>query len=152
MSIKKNQSDLLCPPMKSKGESDFTFRASFNPNQCGLFGPLRRRGGGQNDPLRDSRLWTLQFWYWSNKHCFIWKLASSAKIWDLIEVAEAHSLASGGIGSDRGQMKKIWVENPKNCQFLTDRNLIYRGFLPNATFWDLEKFALAKIRISQIFS
>ena len=68
----------------------------FNPNQCGLF--------GQNDPLRDSVLWTLQFW--SNKHCFIWELASSAKIWDLIEVAEAHSLASGGIGSDRGQTKK----------------------------------------------
>ena len=70
------------------------------------FWSVKDAGGGQNDPLRDSGLWTLQFWYWSNKHCFIWKLASSAKIWDLIEVAEAHSLASGGIGSDQGQNEK----------------------------------------------
>ena len=39
------------------------FFLPITPNQCGLFGRLRRRGGGQNDPLRDSGLWTFQFWY-----------------------------------------------------------------------------------------
>ena len=77
-----------------------------NPKRCGLFGQLRMRGGGQNDPLRDSSLWMLIFLLQLNKQYLIWKLASSAKIWDLIEVAEAHSLASGGIGSDRGQSEK----------------------------------------------
>ena len=32
--------------------------------------------------------------------------SSSAKIWDHIEVSEAHSLASGCFGSDRGQNEK----------------------------------------------
>ena len=41
-----------------------------------------------------------------NKQYLIWKLTYSAKIWDLIEVAEAHTLASGGTGSDRGQNEK----------------------------------------------
>ena len=48
----------------------------------------------------------LQFSSKLKKHYLIWKLTSSAKIWDLIKVAEAHTLASGGIGSDRGQNEK----------------------------------------------
>ena len=57
-------------------------------------------------PLRDSGLWMLQFSFQHNKQYFIWKLTFSAKIWDIGEVAEAHSLASGGFGSDQGQSEK----------------------------------------------
>ena len=32
-----------------------------SPKRCGLFGQLRGRGGVQNDPMRDSGLWKLQF-------------------------------------------------------------------------------------------
>ena len=45
------------------------------------------------------------------KQYLIWKLTSSAKIWDLIEVAEAHTLASGGIGSDQGQNENNLRQN-----------------------------------------
>ena len=38
--------------------------------------------------MTDNSLWTLQFWYWSNKQM------SSAKFWDIIEVFEADTLAS----------------------------------------------------------
>jgi hypothetical protein len=48
----------------------------------------------------------LQFSFQHNKQYFIWKLTFSAKIWDIGEVAEAHSLASGGFGSDQGQSEK----------------------------------------------
>ena len=41
-----------------------------------------------------------------NKQYLISKLTSSAKIRDLSEVTEAHSLASGGFGSDWGQNEK----------------------------------------------
>jgi hypothetical protein len=41
-----------------------------------------------------------------NKQYLIWKLTSSAEIWDLGEVTEAHSLASAGFGSDQGQNEK----------------------------------------------
>ena len=79
---------------------------SINPKRCGLFGQLRRRGGVQNDPLRDSGLWMLQFLSQLNKQCLIWKLTSLAKIWDLSEVTEAHSLASEHFRSERGQNEK----------------------------------------------
>ena len=62
--------------------------------------------GGQNDPLRDSGLRMLIFSTQLNKQYLIWKLTYSAKIWDIIEVAEAHTLASGGIRSDWGQNEK----------------------------------------------
>ena len=74
-------------------------------------------GGGQKCPLRDSGLWMLQFSSQHNKQYFIWKLTFSAKIWDISEVAEAHSLASGGFGSDQGQREKILDENPKITNF-----------------------------------
>ena len=70
------------------------------------FWSVKDAGGGQNDPLRNSGLWMLIISSQLNKKYLIWKLTYSAKIWDLIEVAEAHTMASGGIGSDRGQNEK----------------------------------------------
>ena len=52
-----------------------------------------------------------------NKQYLIWKQTSSAKIWDLSEVTEAHSLALGGFRSDQGQNEKILGENPKITNF-----------------------------------
>ena len=46
--------------------------------------------------MADNGLWRLQLGYKSNKKCLVWKLTSSAKIWDLSEVTEAYSLASKG--------------------------------------------------------
>ena len=40
------------------------------------------------------------------------------KIWDLIEVAETYTLASGGFQSDQGQNEKIFLENSKIANFL----------------------------------
>ena len=53
-------------------------------------------------------------WSWNFLWChflgpeywIVWKLTSSAKIWDLSVVTEAHTLASGGFKSDRGQNEK----------------------------------------------
>ena len=70
------------------------------------FWSVKDAGGVQKCPVRDGGLWMLQFSSKLNKQYLIWKLTSSAKIWDLIEVAEAHTLASGGIGSDWGQNEK----------------------------------------------
>ena len=70
------------------------------------FWSVKDAGGVQKCPVRDGDLWMLQFSSKLNKQYLIWKLTSSAKIWDLIEVAEAHTLASGGIGSDWGQNEK----------------------------------------------
>ena len=83
----------------SNKNGDLRWFSRLNPKRCELFGQLRRR-------RRESGLWMLQFSFKLNKQYFIWKLIYSAKIWDLIEVAEAHTLASEGIGSDRGQNKK----------------------------------------------
>ena len=47
----------------------------------------------------------------------MWKLTFSAKVWDIDEVAEAHSLASGGFGSDRGQSENTLDKNPKIANF-----------------------------------
>ena len=88
------------------------------------FWSVKEAGGGQNDPLRDSGLWMLQFLPQINKQYLIWKLTSSAKIWDLSEVTEAHSLASGGFGSDRGQNEKILGENSKIVSFWP-REMLY---------------------------
>ena len=75
------------------------------------FWSVKDAGGVQKWPLRDSGLWMLQFSSKLNNQYPIWKLTSSAKIWDLSKVTEAHSLASGGFGSDRGQNEKNWGEN-----------------------------------------
>ena len=60
------------------------------------FWSVKDAGVVQKCPVRDSGLWMLQFLLQINKQYLIWKLTSSAKIWNLSEVAEAHSLASGG--------------------------------------------------------
>ena len=88
------------------------FKIALNPKWCGVFDQLRMRGGmvaSLKCPVRDSRLWMLQFLSQINKQYRIWKLTSSAKIWDLSEVTEA----SGCLGSDQGQNKKILGENSK---------------------------------------
>jgi hypothetical protein len=52
----------------------------------------------------------------NNVSCKSWLL--SAKIWDLIEVAETYTLASGGFESDRGQNeKKILGKNSEIANF-----------------------------------
>ena len=81
------------------------------------FWSVKEAGGVQNGPLRESGIWMLQFLSKLNKQYLIWKLTSLAKIWDLSEVTEAQSLASGGFGSDRGQNEKILDENPKITNF-----------------------------------
>jgi hypothetical protein len=70
-------------------------------------------GGVQKWPLRNSGLWRLQFSSQLNKQYPKYKPTSSAKIWDLNEVIESHSLASGGFRSDRGQNEK----SPKITNF-----------------------------------
>ena len=104
----KNSSVLYIWDKRSFSSFPLDYKIFFrilNPKRCGLFGQLRRRGV-QNGPLRENGLWMLQFLSKLNKQYLIWKLTYSAKIWDLIEVAEAHTLASGGTGSDRGQNEK----------------------------------------------
>ena len=45
-------------------------------------------------------------------------MKASAKIWDLIEVAEAYTLDLGGFGNDRGQNEKqILKENYQIANF-----------------------------------
>ena len=69
------------------------------------FWSVKDAGGVQKCPVRDSRLWMLQF---------------SAKIKDLSEVTEAHGLASEGFRSDRGQNgKNLRRIDPKNSNFLS---------------------------------
>ena len=70
-----------------------------------------RGGGFQNDPLGDTGLWMLQFSSQLNKQYIIWKLKSSATIWGLSEVTEAHSLAQ------EVKMKKILGEVSKIVSF-----------------------------------
>jgi hypothetical protein len=70
------------------------------------FWSVKEAGVVQRCPVRDSGLWMLQFSFQLNKQYLIWKLKSSAKIWDLSEVIEAHSLASGGFGIVQGQKEK----------------------------------------------
>ena len=52
-----------------------------------------------------------------HKQYLIWKLTYSPKFWNLSEVIEAHSLASGGYGSDRGQNEKKWAKIIKSPIF-----------------------------------
>ena len=107
---------LVRPPLNTKTQlvildpktSAYSTRRqrSLTLNDAGFLVSYWGGGGVQNGPLRERGLWMLQFSFKLNKQYLIWKLTYSAKIWDLIEVAEAHTLASGGIGSDWGQNKK----------------------------------------------
>ena len=87
------------------------------------FWSVKEAGGVQKCPVRDGGLWMLQFSSKLNKQYLIWKLTSSAKIWDLIEVAEAHTLASVILWPQEVsevtevKMKKIWGENPRIPNF-----------------------------------
>ena len=67
------------------------------------FWSVKEAGGVQKYPVRDSGLWMLKFE-------------------NLVEVSEAHTLASGGFGTDIGQNEKILGKNseivsfcPKKC-------------------------------------
>ena len=82
----------------------FEVRLFFNPKRFGLFGQLRRRG--QSVPFSNNGLWWPQFLFKLHKQYLIWKLTYSAKIWNLSEVIEAHSLASEGYGMTKVKMKK----------------------------------------------
>ena len=65
------------------------------------FWSVRETRGGQIVPMTDSGLWMLKFFIPAQQ-----TVPSSAKIWDVSEVAETHSLALGGFTSDRGQNEK----------------------------------------------
>jgi hypothetical protein len=81
------------------------------------FWSVKDAGGVRKWLLSNSGLWMLQFSSQLNKQYLIWKLTSSAKIWDLSKVTDAHSLASEGFKSDQGQNEKILCENPKITNF-----------------------------------
>ena len=88
-----------------------------NPKRC--WWSVKEAGVVQKCPVRDSGLWTLQFSSKLNKQYLIWKLKSSAKIWDVIEVTEGQSLALGGFEIDRGQMLIFYrsrLDFWKTCQ------------------------------------
>ena len=93
------------------------FSYKLNPKRCRLFGQLRRRGGDQSVPFSDNGLWWPQFSFKLHKQYLIWKLTFSAKFWNLSEVIEAYSLASGGYRIDRGQNEKKIGENCKITNF-----------------------------------
>ena len=86
------------------------------------FWSLKDAGGWGGPKVPTKRLWSLDASIFipaqqTIKQYFMWKLTFSAKIWDIDEVAEAHSLASGGFGSDRGQSENTLDKNPKIANF-----------------------------------
>ena len=70
------------------------------------FWSVKEAGGDQSVPFPDNGLLWPQFSFKLHKQYLLWKLTYLAKFWNLSEVIEAHSLASGGYGSDEVKMKK----------------------------------------------
>ena len=99
-----------------------SFSSTLTLNECGLFGStaiwaVKEAGWDQCVLFLDNGLWWPQFSFKLHKQYLIWKLTFSAKFWNLSEVIEAYSLASGGYRSDRGQNEKKYAKIVKSPIF-----------------------------------
>ena len=63
-----------------------------------------------------------------NKQYLIWKLTSLAKIWNLSEVTEAHSVDLKGVKNDRGENENLPI-------FLCKNWFVYQTTQFKAHFW-----------------